>query len=178
IRNVMDMRSMFDGSGMSRVNYDRTLLGWASWGDKGPGLRPGVTVGGQGLSFCEAAGARQYLIDEYQWQFMGDAFVDECEPSGLVVTVDEAEPWGGQPVTVTVQLTGPDGRALPLAGRVVEWWTDGGHLLATSSTTDAAGRAQVTFVPDVVKGVEYVVTAQYGGLTAESPTMRTSAAPF
>ena len=178
IRNVRDMSHMFDNSGMSRENYDRTLLGWASRGEQAPGLQRGVTVGALGLKFCSGAGARQYLIDEYNWNFVGDEFVDECEPAGLAVTVDEAAPWGGQPVTVTAQLTGPDGRPVPLAGRVVQWSATGGHLLATSSTTDERGQARVTFVPDVQAGVDYVVTAQYGELTANSPPIRTSKRPF
>ncbi|SFT92261.1 conserved repeat domain-containing protein/gliding motility-associated C-terminal domain-containing protein [Algoriphagus locisalis] len=74
IRNIIDMARIFDGSSLSQENYDKTLIGWAS-----QDVKRNVMVGAEGLTFCEGKAARQKLIDEYGWTFVGDALAEECQ---------------------------------------------------------------------------------------------------
>ncbi|MCL6274342.1 BspA family leucine-rich repeat surface protein [Muricauda sp. 2012CJ35-5] len=71
VTSVTTMVGMLDNSGLSEVNYESTLIGWAS-----QGVNEDVSVGALGLSYCssESITARQNLID-IGWLFTGD---EEC----------------------------------------------------------------------------------------------------
>gem|GEM_PF-2450695 len=75
--------NMLDNSGLSRENYDATLIGWATAG----GFRSGMPLGAVGLTYCEGAEARRKLIDEYGWEITGDAA--GCD--GLLIYVETEE---------------------------------------------------------------------------------------
>src|SRR5690554_5018170 len=69
ISNVTNMNNIFRNTSMSICNYDSTLLAWAT-------LSPEMylQVGAQNLQFSEAgAEARDYLISNYNWTFVGDS---------------------------------------------------------------------------------------------------------
>jgi surface protein len=68
VSNVEYMAGMFDNSGMSRRNYDQTLIGWEAL----PSLQPDVNIGVSGLSYCVGATAHAALITDYNWIFTGD----------------------------------------------------------------------------------------------------------
>jgi surface protein len=68
VSNVEYMAGMFDNSGMSRRNYDQTLIGWEAL----PSLQPDVNIGLSGLSYCVGATAHAALITDYNWIFTGD----------------------------------------------------------------------------------------------------------
>ncbi len=76
IGNALSMDDMFTDSDLSRSNYDAILNGWAS---QGSNLHPNVDFGGY-ATYCLGEGARQTLIDDYNWTIT-DAGLD-C--SGII----------------------------------------------------------------------------------------------
>jgi surface protein len=71
VSNVTNMTQMLDGCGMSIVNYDSTLCGWAAL----PTLQTGVSLGANGLVYTFATGGpcRAILIVTYSWAITGDS---------------------------------------------------------------------------------------------------------
>ncbi|NAY92636.1 BspA family leucine-rich repeat surface protein [Muricauda sp. JGD-17] len=66
VSNVTDMTSMFLNTGLSLINYDRTLNAWADL----PNLQTNVAFNAGSSQFCESAEARQFIIDTYGWNVM------------------------------------------------------------------------------------------------------------
>lgn len=73
IESVNLMNRMFDDSGLSADNYDATLTGWS-----GLTLQNDVTLGADGLEYCNSQADRQSIIDTYNWTINGDSFA--CPP--------------------------------------------------------------------------------------------------
>ena len=73
-------------------------------------------------------------------------------------------PTAGADVTITAQLSDAHGNDVPSAGRTVTWSKtgNGGSFSSGSSTTNASGRASVTFTTGTVSGVTYTVTGDDG----------------
>ncbi len=67
ISQVTFMSGMLDNSGISEVNYDNSLIGWAS-----QTVLNDVTLGADSLLYCEGRFARQDLIDNYGWSIVDD----------------------------------------------------------------------------------------------------------
>ncbi|MDW3195765.1 MAG: BspA family leucine-rich repeat surface protein [Cytophagales bacterium] len=63
---VTDLSAAFDNSGMSRENYDNTLIGWSR-----QNLQSNVFLDASGVNFCAAEDARQKLIDDFSWNING-----------------------------------------------------------------------------------------------------------
>jgi surface protein len=76
VSSLMTADQMFNDSGMSSVNYDSLLAGWAdvnaSSGEVG--LNSGVAFGAKGVQYTNATD-QQYLIDNYGWSFTDGGFV-------------------------------------------------------------------------------------------------------
>ncbi len=68
---VTDMSMMLSSSGMSRSDYDATLLGWSI-----QSIQPGVSLGADGLKYCVSDLARQDMINNHGWDITGDS--KEC----------------------------------------------------------------------------------------------------
>jgi surface protein len=64
---------MFDGSGLSAQNYDRTLIGWSRLD-----LLQNATFGASGLAYCDAGPFRTYLQDEFGWTINDDGQASGC----------------------------------------------------------------------------------------------------
>ena len=79
VSNVTAMSNMFDNSGLSVLNYDKTLIGWSALS-----LQNGVTLGAIGLNYCSSSDERQTIIDTYNWAISGDSF--DCSSIGLLTT--------------------------------------------------------------------------------------------
>jgi hypothetical protein len=74
IGNVTRMYSMFDNSGMSIENYDATIIGWANQAAT-TGVQQNVHIEAAGLHYsAESEEARQTLIDDFSWRFVGDEY--------------------------------------------------------------------------------------------------------
>ncbi|WP_439128330.1 BspA family leucine-rich repeat surface protein [Polaribacter sp.] len=58
ISNVLDMNKMFQFSGLTTNNYDAILTGWSS-----QNVKQNVTLGAEGINYCNAENARAVLID-------------------------------------------------------------------------------------------------------------------
>jgi surface protein len=82
IENVLSARNMFNSSGMSLMNYDSTLIGWAS-----QNINANVELGAVGLKFCKADSARTSMINR-GWTFVGDSL--DC-PVGLSEHKEKAD---------------------------------------------------------------------------------------
>ncbi|WP_425392096.1 BspA family leucine-rich repeat surface protein [Ekhidna sp.] len=67
------MSQMFDNSGMSKANYDRTLIGWADDNGGTETIPAGISLGASGLQYCLAVPARDELINTNGWTISGDS---------------------------------------------------------------------------------------------------------
>ncbi|HMP99492.1 MAG TPA: BspA family leucine-rich repeat surface protein [Cyclobacteriaceae bacterium] len=111
IGNVTVMTNMFNNSGLSRANYDNTLNGWAALSV----LQSNVTLGANGLIYCDGEASRNKLINDYNWNIIGDnkdcpaviPFITTWEVSGdLSITIptigsgyDYTVDWGDENIT-------------------------------------------------------------------------------
>ncbi|AYN69193.1 BspA family leucine-rich repeat surface protein [Euzebyella marina] len=68
ISAVSQMSNMLSNSGLSQENYDNTLIGW-----EGQTVQNNVTLGANGLQYCDALNQRQSLIDNDGWTIIGDS---------------------------------------------------------------------------------------------------------
>jgi surface protein len=83
---------MFNASGMSRLNYDLTLIGWNeqqnALGEQAIKFRD---LGASGIKYC-AVEARQSLIDNYNWFIEDGGIATSCPPLILSSsTIDSGE---------------------------------------------------------------------------------------
>ncbi len=63
VGSVSSAVHMFGGSGLSVGNYDNILIGWNSLSP----LQNGVTLGADGIHYCNSGTQRQNIIDTYGW---------------------------------------------------------------------------------------------------------------
>ncbi|PCE66046.1 BspA family leucine-rich repeat surface protein [Sediminicola luteus] len=64
---VTQVQEMLDNAGLSRTNYDNTLIAWSE-----QTLTPGLQFGAATLPYCDALEERQAIIDTYGWIITGD----------------------------------------------------------------------------------------------------------
>lgn len=67
ISSVNDMEDMLNNTALTRENYDNTLISWSE-----QTLTSGITLGAQGLPYCDALEERQSMIDTYGWTVEND----------------------------------------------------------------------------------------------------------
>ncbi|CAE7311021.1 unnamed protein product, partial [Symbiodinium microadriaticum] len=83
---VTNMSSLLSGTNLSVANYDATLQGWASL-DAGETQIPTViTLGANGLTYCQGADARSELVNTYGWAITDDGLACPDFPSELFTT--------------------------------------------------------------------------------------------
>ncbi len=85
-------RGMLDNSGLSTEYYDSTLIGWS-----GQSLQENVTLGAEGLLYCDAEEERQSIIDDFNWTINDDGIGCQDFAGG---DGSEENPW---------QISGVDG---------------------------------------------------------------------
>src|SRR5690606_22970099 len=135
---VTTMVDMLDNSGMSPENYDATLIGWAAQ----DGLQNGVSLGANGLTYCEGAEARQQLIDDFEWTITDDREADDCDGGGI----DPADPNH----FITIWKTDNDGPSgddqitIPAGGEFTYTWVDTNNPASTGSGSGNDGTT-ITF---------------------------------
>ena len=71
VSGVTNMNDMLDNTALTRENYDTTLIAWSE-----QTVTSGITLGAQGLPYCDAVEERQSMIDNYGWTF--DLDVRDC----------------------------------------------------------------------------------------------------
>jgi len=99
ISNVTNASNMLDRSGLSRENYDATLIAWSDLT-----LTPGLTLGAATLLYCDALQQRQSIIDNFGWNIVGDILdcpIPEC--TQLVLPLN-----GATDVPINTNLTWED----------------------------------------------------------------------
>ncbi|WP_298503931.1 BspA family leucine-rich repeat surface protein [uncultured Maribacter sp.] len=80
VSSVTDMRDMLDNTALIRENYDNTLIAWSE-----QNLNSGITLGAEGLPYCDSQEERQSMIDNFGWTFNQD--VRECPiPDCILLT--------------------------------------------------------------------------------------------
>ncbi|MDY8138035.1 BspA family leucine-rich repeat surface protein [Aquimarina sp. 2201CG5-10] len=89
LSNIPDnsqLSSFFVGTSMSQENYEATLIGWATLDIANGETRipRGVPLNSSGLSYCNAATARQSLIGGESWRISGDAI--NCTEADKFIT--------------------------------------------------------------------------------------------
>ena len=67
------MQFMFDDSGLSTENYDRTLIGWA-----GRSLNDDVELGASGIEYCNSEPFQEHLEAEYNWTITKAGQATDC----------------------------------------------------------------------------------------------------
>ncbi len=68
ITSVTNMIQMLNGSALSQENYDNTLIGWA-----GQAVNDAVSLGALELTYCDGLAARNALMNDHNWSFLGDS---------------------------------------------------------------------------------------------------------
>ncbi|MFD1628742.1 BspA family leucine-rich repeat surface protein [Pseudopedobacter beijingensis] len=107
IRNVKLMGSMLDDCGMSMLNYDNTLIGWAKQADKTPSVSSRVNMGADGMRYCFSVAARNKLIQAHGWSIIGDTQncteipIIKGDPNNFITT------WtvGNEDKSITIPVT-------------------------------------------------------------------------
>ncbi len=74
ITSVNTMQNMLNYAGISAENYDNTLIGWST-----QNLLMNTELGASSLYYCNASLERQSIIDNFQWNIVGDS--EGCPPS-------------------------------------------------------------------------------------------------
>ena len=81
VSSAIDLTGIFDNSGLSRKNYDRTLIGWASL----PSVQPLVDVGALNVKYCNGHHARAMLTQSpFEWNIIGDE--EDCREAEFITT--------------------------------------------------------------------------------------------
>ena len=97
VGNVYSMNGMLSYSGLDIVNYDRTLIGWAT-----QNVMPNVDLGAIGLKYCAGEAARTQLIATKDWDIVGDS-KDNALPSPVVSVTQPLCQGNTGTITVTTQ---------------------------------------------------------------------------
>ncbi len=79
ISAVFTMTDMLSGCGMSVENYDNTLIGWA-----GQNVPQDIELGADGLYYCDAELARLDMINNSNWNIVGDIYDCSALPVELI----------------------------------------------------------------------------------------------
>ncbi|MEM1119668.1 MAG: BspA family leucine-rich repeat surface protein [Bacteroidota bacterium] len=77
VSKVIRMTKMLDDTGMDVENYDALLTKWSTLS-----LRNDVTFGVRGLTFCNGTTARLDLMNNYNWNIIGDASYENVANAG------------------------------------------------------------------------------------------------
>jgi len=89
ISNASNMVFMFSLSGLSLGNYDKILIAWADLD-----VQANAGLGVLGLTYCKGEQARQSLIDNHGWGFVGDekecSFITTWKTNNPGISPDDA----------------------------------------------------------------------------------------
>ncbi|GAB4184077.1 MAG: hypothetical protein OHK0057_13090 [Thermoflexibacter sp.] len=128
ISNVTDMTSMLNNSGLSQVNYDATLIGWAA-----QTVQAGVNLGATGLQYCAGAAARTTLTNTpNNWVITGDAL--NCAGYFSRKTGNWSDVTAGDGTWSTIAVGGASCDCTPVAGADVV--IDAAHIVTADVNTN------------------------------------------
>ena len=92
ITNVTAMDYMLYNTNMSTLNYDNLLIGWAA-----QNVSHNIDLGIINLKYCNGKTARNTLINNYGWIFLGDQL--ECQNSQAFITTWKTDKLGASNAT-------------------------------------------------------------------------------
>ncbi len=101
ISNVTDMSHMFDNSGMSRANYDKTLNGWAA---NSASLQSNVTLGAATMKYCNSFHSRTLLINANSWTILDD--IESCSGATFITTWQTDNPGTSNSTSIKIPTNG------------------------------------------------------------------------
>ena len=172
---AVDIRFMFDNSGMDCNNYSATLIGWSS----NSSTPNGRVLGATGRQFgTNAVTARTNLVSTKSWTITGDT------PSGAVCgsiagpTITNFTPASG-PVGTAVTITGTNFSAIPgnntvrFNGIIASVTTSTTTNITTSVPSGATtGKISVTVGGNTAtSATDFVVTTPGGTVTINTETL-------
>ncbi|WP_298477555.1 BspA family leucine-rich repeat surface protein [uncultured Maribacter sp.] len=172
VSSVTDMRDMLDNTALIRENYDSTLIAWSE-----QNLNSGITLGAEGLPYCDSQEERQSMIDNFGWTFNQD--VRECPIPDCILLTSPLN--GDTDVPVNTNITWE--HALYAEGyRLTVGTTSGGNDIVNNATI--TNETSYEFASDFNTGdVVYVTLIPFntegdavGPCTEESFTISTSPA--
>ncbi|MBX2827382.1 MAG: BspA family leucine-rich repeat surface protein [Flavobacteriaceae bacterium] len=99
IGQVQNMNSMLNISAMSIPNYDATLIGWAA-----QTVLPNISLGALDLEYCEGEAARDILINDHGWTFVGDLRDNFC--NSFITTWQSDNGTGSNDTQITIPGVG------------------------------------------------------------------------
>ncbi|NKI30809.1 BspA family leucine-rich repeat surface protein [Croceivirga thetidis] len=94
ITNVTTMKDMFNDAGLSQVNYDATLTGWANL----PSLQSNVQFDAGNSTLCTGASAKSKLINDFSWTIT-DGGIGVCP---FITTWKTDNPGGSNDNQITI----------------------------------------------------------------------------
>lgn len=136
LKSITSMFNTFNQSGLSRKNYDKLLVSLTQKEE----VASGISVGAEGLKFCEGEDARNLLIQEYGWVFTGDS--KDCEGSESFITTWRTRS-GNEAITIPTKGTGYD--------YTIDWGdgtVDNNQTADATHTYGEAGTHTVTIIGD------------------------------
>jgi gliding motility-associated-like protein len=151
IGNVADMGGMFDNSGMSRNNYDNTLIGWGA-----QTVQNGVTLGAAGVNYCSGATAREGLINNAAWTITDAG--EKCLPSVQSVNIDD----GLYGIDVELVFTLIFDQAVVVTGTPQLAFTVGSTLVNATYSSASSSATELRFSYKVLAGQEDTDGIQLG----------------
>lgn len=176
ISGVTSMSALFDKSGMSKANYDATLIGWAQ-----QNVQSNVTLGAEGVNYCTSATDRQNLIDNNGWTITDAG--EQCAPTMVSASLDSdtqitvtfnqnVQTNGGNPTDFTV--TDAAGTTYEVNAQADGTIGDTDIVLTVADMSQVTGLITVTYtnnnneISDADTGTEFTET-DATGLTIERP---------
>ena len=130
IDSVTDMFYMLFNSGLSALNYDSTLIGWSS-----QNVQPGVSLYAEGLAYCNGVHAREALMNDKSWTFLGDQLdcspMAKCKDASLTLTDDCSLPVLATPLLIDAGSSDPNGLVTLFLSPSLFDFTDLGPNLVT-----------------------------------------------
>ncbi|WP_375560901.1 BspA family leucine-rich repeat surface protein [Bernardetia sp. OM2101] len=100
ISNVTTMGAMLNNSGLNALNYDSTLIGWAS-----QNVQIDVRLGATGLTYCNGESARNMLISSHNWTITGDSTVG-ASVNNITLPQNQFDLCPNTPTTLEIDANG------------------------------------------------------------------------
>ncbi len=150
ISSVRKLDHMLDNSGMSQENYDATLFAWSQLDNLQRAVD--ITLGAEGLGYCESVNARQSLIENSGWiildagQSCGFIMTDARVNSNTQIAAIFSEPVqsnGGNPTDFTV--VDGRGRSYAVSAQVTGTVGDNEIDLTVADLSGAVGDLLVNY---------------------------------
>lgn len=152
------LAQMFTGSGLSAENYDQTLIGWAV-----QDLNAGLTLGADGVKYCNAGPSRTHLEEAFGWTVSDGGQASGCLEAVLEGSkarqVDADGAFAFDPVGMAMGMSG-----LQSSGRI-------------TATRYGNGPSNIDGIPEPSVS-QYRVVVAGGGVTFDSADLRFAVSEF